>query len=56
MRHVLWMALFACLTAVVFGVVAKGTERQRLMYGLKVLAEFLAVAGQYVRRTAVAQR
>ena len=38
------MALFACLTAVVFGVVAKGTERQRLTYGLKVLAEFLAVA------------
>ena len=44
MRHVLWMALFACLTAVVFGVVAKGTEQQRLVYGLKVLAEFLVVA------------
>jgi len=44
MRHVMWMAFFACLTAVVFGVVAKGSERQRLMYSLKVLGEFLAVA------------
>jgi len=44
MRHLLWMALFAALTAVVFGVVAKGSDRQRLIYGLKVLGEFLAVA------------
>ena len=44
MRHVFWMAFFACLTGVVFGVVAKGTERQRLMYGLKVIGEFLVVA------------
>jgi hypothetical protein len=38
------MAIFAGLTAVVFGVVAKGTDRQRLLYGLKVFGEFLAVA------------
>ncbi len=44
MRHVLWMALFAALTAVVFGVVTKGSDRQRFMYGLKVFGEFLAVA------------
>lgn len=44
MRHVFWMALFAALTATVFGVVTKGTDRQRLMYGLKVFGEFLAVA------------
>lgn len=44
MRHVLWMALFASLTAVVFGVVAKGSDRQRLIYGVKVFAEFLAIA------------
>ena len=44
MTHVLWMAFFASLTGVVFGVVAKGTERQRLVYGLKVFGEFLAVA------------
>lgn len=44
MRHVLWMALFASLTAVVFGVVAKGTDRHRLKYGIKVFAEFMAIA------------
>jgi hypothetical protein len=44
MRHFLWMALFAALTSVVFGVVVKGSDRHRLMYGLKVLGEFLTVA------------
>jgi hypothetical protein len=44
MRHVIWMAVFAVLTAVVFGVVAKGSDRQRLVYGLKVFGEFLFVA------------
>jgi len=44
MRHVLWMAVFAALTAVVFGISAKGDDRQRLMYGLKVFAEFIVVA------------
>jgi hypothetical protein len=44
MRHVLWMAVFAGLTGVVFGVVAKGTERQRLVYGLKVFGEFMFIA------------
>ena len=44
MRHVLWMAVFASLTAVVFGVVAKGSDHQRLIYGLKVFAEFMVIA------------
>ncbi len=44
MRHVFWMAVFAGLTAVVFGVVAKGSDRQRIVYGLKVFAEFIFVA------------
>jgi hypothetical protein len=44
MRHLYWMAVFAGLTAVVFGVVAKGSDRQRLVYGLKVFGEFLVVA------------
>jgi hypothetical protein len=44
MRHVFWMAVFAALTAVVFGVVTKGTDRQRIVYGLKVFGEFLFVA------------
>ena len=44
MRHVLWMAVFAALTAVVFGIAAKGTDRQRFRYGIKVFGEFLAIA------------
>ncbi|MEK6336478.1 MAG: hypothetical protein AABM67_16240 [Acidobacteriota bacterium] len=44
MRHVLWMAVFAGLTGIVFGVVAKGTDRQRVIYGLKVFGEFIAIA------------
>ena len=44
MRHVLWMAVFAALTAVVFGIAAKGDDRQRLVYGLKVFAEFIVIA------------
>ena len=44
MRHVLWMAVFAALTAVVFGIAAKGDDRQRLMYGLKVFAKFIVIA------------
>ena len=44
MRHVFWMSMFAALTAIVFGVAAKGTDRQRLIYGLKVFGEFLAIA------------
>ncbi len=44
MKHLFWMVVFAGLTAVVFGAVAKGPNRQRLMYGLKVLGEFIFVA------------
>ncbi len=44
MTHVFWMAVFAALTAIVFGVSAKGGDRQRLIYGLKVFGEFIAIA------------
>ena len=44
MTHVLWMSFFAALTGVVFGVVSKGTDRQRFIYGLKVFGEFLLIA------------
>ena len=44
MRHLLWMTVFAVLVAVVFGVVAKGTHRHRMIYGLKVFAQFMLIA------------
>lgn len=44
MKHLFWMAVFAALTGVVFGVATVGGDRQRLKYGLKVFGEFLAIA------------
>ena len=43
MRHFLVMALFAALASMVFGAMAKDTTRERLIYGLKVFAEFMAI-------------
>jgi hypothetical protein len=42
-RHFLVMTAFALLTASVFGTVAKDTNKDRLMYGLKVFAEFMII-------------
>ena len=44
MRHLLVMTAFAALAAIVFGTVAKDSNRDRLMYGLKVFAEFMVIA------------
>jgi len=43
LRHFLVMAAFALLASVVFGTVAKDTNRERLLYGAKVFAEFLII-------------
>ena len=43
MRHFLVMTLFALLAASVFGVVAKDSPRERLLYGVKVFAEFILI-------------
>jgi len=43
MRHFLIMTAFAALASIVFGTVAKDSNRDRLMYGLKVFAEFMAI-------------
>ncbi|HSS19352.1 MAG TPA: hypothetical protein VLL54_04705 [Pyrinomonadaceae bacterium] len=43
MRHFLVMTAFAALAAVVFGAVAKETNRERFIYGLKVFAEFMVI-------------
>lgn len=43
MRHFFVMALFAALAAIVFGAMAKDTTRERLIYGLKVFAEFMVI-------------
>ena len=43
MRHFLVMTLFAVIAAAVFGTVSKDTNKDRLIYGLKVFAEFLVI-------------
>jgi hypothetical protein len=37
------MALFAALAGVVFGVVAKESNKERVLYGAKVFAEFMII-------------
>ncbi len=43
MRHFLVMTTFAGLAAIVFGIVAKESKREQIVYGLKVFAEFLVI-------------
>ena len=43
MIHFLVMTLFALLVALVFGVVARDSLRESLLYGLKVFAEFMGI-------------
>lgn len=35
--------LFSSMVAVVFGVVSRDTGRERVLYGLKVFAEFMGI-------------
>jgi hypothetical protein len=43
MRHFLIMTTFATLAAIVFGAVAKDSNHDRIIYGLKVFAEFMLI-------------
>ena len=43
MRHFLVMTAFAFIASVVFGTVAKDSNKERLIYGLKVFAEFMII-------------
>jgi len=42
-RHFLVMMLFAVLASVVFGSMAKDSGRERVVYGVKVFAEFMVI-------------
>jgi hypothetical protein len=37
------MTAFAMLAAVVFGTVAKDTNKERVLYGVKIFAEFIFI-------------
>jgi heme A synthase len=44
LTHFPAMLLFSFLVSVVFGVIAKDTPRERVIYGAKVFAAFVGVA------------
>jgi hypothetical protein len=37
------MALFAALASIIFGAMTKDTTRERVIYGVKVFAEFMVI-------------
>ena len=43
MKHLFYMTLFAAIVSVVFGALSRDTQKARLMYGLKVFAEFMGI-------------
>jgi hypothetical protein len=43
LRHLIVMTLFAAIVSVVFGAVARDTSRERVLYGLKIFAEFMGI-------------
>jgi hypothetical protein len=43
LKHLLVMILFAALVAIVFGAVARNSRRERVVYGLKIFAEFIGI-------------
>ena len=44
LTHLPALLIFAFLTSIVFGVIAKDTNRERLIYGAKVFAAFIGIA------------
>lgn len=42
--HLPAMVIFSMLVSVVFGTIAKNTNRERLLYGLKSFALFIGIA------------
>jgi hypothetical protein len=42
-RHFLVMTVFAVLASVVFGAMAKDTNRERWIYGATIFAEFMLI-------------
>lgn len=43
MKHLFYMTLFAAMVSVVFGALSRDTQKARVLYGLKVFAEFMGI-------------
>ena len=44
MIHFLYLVGFGLLVAAAFGVFANGTSKQKVLYGLKIFAQFLGIS------------
>ena len=44
MIHFLYLVAFALFVALAFGAFAKGTPRDRIVYGLKTFAQFVLIS------------
>jgi hypothetical protein len=44
MIHFFYLVGFAFLVSVVFGAMADGTSKERIIYALKIFAQFIAVS------------
>ena len=44
MIHFLYLVGFATLVAIAFGAFASGSSKDRLLYGLKIFAQFIGVS------------
>jgi hypothetical protein len=44
MIHFAYLFAFALLVSVAFGVFANGTSRERIIYGLKIFAQFVVIS------------
>ena len=44
MNHFLYLVGFAGFVAVIFGVISNGTNREKIVYGLKVFGQFIVVS------------
>lgn len=43
MKHLFFMTFFAAIVSVVFGALSRDTQKARVLYGLKVFAEFMGI-------------
>ena len=43
MKHLFFMMLFAAIVGIVFGAISRDTQKARVLYGLKVFAEFVGI-------------
>jgi len=44
MIHFIYLILFAFFVSVAFGIFSNGTNRERILYGLKTFAQFVIIS------------